>query len=95
MKNSIIILLIGCLLMSCADKKEFKITEKEYLIAKPYGWANYESKKDPNVIYEVCIGNVVWSVIGIETIIIPVWLSGWELYEPVKLKKCAPNCEDK
>lgn len=93
-KQIIIFLFIGCLLLSCADSKEFKISEKEYIYAEPYGFANKDARKDENVIYEICFGNVVWSIIGIETIIIPVWLIGWEIYEPVKLKKCAPDCED-
>lgn len=94
MKKAIIILFIGCLLMSCADSKEFKISKEKTIIAEPYGWANYEARKDPNVIYEVCIGNVIWSIIGFETVIIPVWLSGWQIYEPVKLKDCAPDCKN-
>jgi len=36
-----------------------------------------------NIEYELVIGNVVWSVIFIETIIVPVILIGWYLYEPV------------
>lgn len=24
-----------------------------------------------------------WDIVAIETVIVPVWLTGWELYEPV------------
>lgn len=99
----LISILVLITLIGCADEKTFYLNDPiiaatngdtiRAIHAEPYGWANYEARKDKNVIYEVCIGNVIWSVVGIETIFIPVWLSGWELYEPVKLKDCAPKCE--
>lgn len=42
-----------------------------------------QTRKVDGVKYEVCFGNVAWSVVGLETIIVPLWLTGWELYEPV------------
>jgi hypothetical protein len=39
----------------------------------------------PGVRYEVCWGNVFWSVILCETIVVPVILVGWYLWEPVGL----------
>lgn len=42
-----------------------------------------QSNKIEGVTYEACIGNIVWDVIAVETIVIPIWLTGWELYEPV------------
>ena len=54
---------------------------------EPYGWADSDELKDKNVVYKVCVGNIVWDVIGFESVIIPVWLTGWQLYEPIKLKK--------
>lgn len=40
-----------------------------------------QTKKIEGVTYEA--GNIVWDVIAVETIVIPIWLTGWELYEPV------------
>jgi len=103
MSKILIFILLASVLISCADEKTFYLNgTREALIkgepieaihAETYGWANYEARKDPNVIYEPCIGNVIWSVIGFETIVVPIWLTGWELYEPVRLKDCAPNCD--
>lgn len=100
--KTIKLLLISMIFIGCADEKTFYLNDPiktamsgdtiRAIHAEPYGWANYEARKDKNVVYEVCLGNVIWSVIGIETIFIPVWLSGWQLYEPVELKDCAPNC---
>jgi hypothetical protein len=60
--------------------------EGEAKVVRPYGWANAKARKNENVIYEVNAGNVVWSILGIQTIILPVWLTGWQLYEPVDVK---------
>lgn len=84
MKKFILLLLAIIMLTACAESKTFQKADGTTFVAEPYGWANYQSKKIDGVIYECNIENVVLSVLGLETIIIPVWLSGWELYEPVK-----------
>lgn len=84
MKKLFGLLLIAIIaLSSCADSKTFERADGTKFVAEPYGWANYQTKKIEGVTYEVCIGNIVWDVIAVETIIIPVLLTGWELYEPV------------
>ena len=45
-----------------------------------------EWQDDKNIRYEVVWGNVVWSVILIETIFVPLILLGWYLYEPVPVE---------
>lgn len=84
MKKLFGLLLIAIIaLSSCADSKTFERADGTKFVAEPYGWANYQTKKIEGVTYEACIGNIVWDVIAAETIIIPVLLTGWELYEPV------------
>ena len=84
MKKLFGLLLIAIIaLSSCADSKTFERADGTKFVAEPYGWANYQTKKIEGVIYEACIGNIVWDVIAAETIVIPIWLTGWELYEPV------------
>jgi len=39
----------------------------------------------PNVRYDVVWGNVIWSIILCETLVAPVVLVGWYLWEPVGL----------
>jgi len=49
---------------------------------KPYGLFD-QDKRDGRVRYEVSTGNVVWSILGCESFVIPFFLVGWYLYEPV------------
>ena len=84
MKKLFGLLLIAIIaLSSCADSKTFERADGTKFVAEPYGWANYQTKKIEGVTYEACIGNIVLDVIAVETIFIPIWLTGWELYEPV------------
>lgn len=83
--KKLLVLLVMALAMftSCADSKTFKKADGTSFVAEPYGWGNYQAKRIEGVIYEVNVGNIVWDVVLFETIIVPVWLTGWELYEPV------------
>jgi hypothetical protein len=86
MKKILSILFVVLILVSsCASPKTFVIDGQRTEV-KPYGWANKESRYNEQVVYEVNLGNVIWSAIGIETIVLPVWLTGWQLFEPVRLK---------
>lgn len=83
----IAILVIGMFTMvSCADSKTFKDKAGKEFVAEPYGWANADARKIDTVVYEANIGNVIWSVILVETVAVPVWLTGWQIMEPVRLK---------
>lgn len=66
----------------CADSKTFKKKDGTEFVAEPYGWAN-SYKKIEGVIYEPVLGDIVWSVVAIQTVIVPVWLTGWEIVQPV------------
>lgn len=48
-----------------------------------YGLFNEDTGRNPNVEYRLIVGNVVWSVILVRTIIAPVYFIGFSLYEPV------------
>jgi hypothetical protein len=49
---------------------------------RPYGIFDTD-KRDGRVHYEVVTGNVVWSLLGIESLVLPFFLVGWYLYEPI------------
>jgi hypothetical protein len=74
-------LVASCLLLmslvSCADNAVV-CGEK----AQPYGIFNDEEKL-PNVKYRVVFGNVVWSILLIETLFAPLYFVGYALYEPI------------
>lgn len=81
----VLFLFISISLFSCADSKDIMIDNKPVYV-EPYGWADYETVKNDSVQYRVSVGNVVWSVLLSETIVAPIILTGWYLYEPVKKK---------
>lgn len=55
----------------------------------PYGWAN-KSEKVEGIEYKVSVGNIIWSVILSETIAVPIYFTGWKLWEPVGLEATKP-----
>ena len=89
MKKLLSVLFISLILFaSCADSKTFTLPndegKQESIKVEPYGLFN-TNKKVNGIEYKVCVGNIVWDVILVETIIVPVWLIGWQFYEPVGL----------
>ena len=84
MKKIVLFLMaITLLITSCADSKRFKKADGTEFVAHPYGWIDRDSEKIPGVEYEICAGNIVWSVLTAETVVGPVLLTGLGLYEPV------------
>ena len=53
---------------------------------RPYGLLNRDELRSDKVCYRLSVGNVVWSVLLIETIIAPVYFVGFDLFEPVSVK---------
>lgn len=97
-KTYAILLLVTSIAMfsmsSCADAKKFEIINKDesgkqsitVINAEPYGLFDKDEYQMDTVYYRVSKGNVVLSIIFSETIIVPVWLIGFDLYYPDRLK---------
>lgn len=89
MKKLIVLLgLVMVLFASCAESKVLTVNVKDIptqATFEPIGWANLD-EKNPDITYKVSVGNVVWSVLFCETIIVPVILTGWYLFEPDYVK---------
>jgi len=88
MKNILRVLLvfmISLIIFSCADSKEFYIDGKKTIV-EPYGWFDLNAKND-SIEYKINTGNIIISVIGFETVILPIYLTGDQLYEPIRKKK--------
>lgn len=83
----IIVAALITVMTSCADSKTFKDKNGKEFTAQPYGWANADARKIDTVVYEASVGNVVCSVIFAESIVVPIWLTGWQIMEPVRLKQ--------
>jgi hypothetical protein len=60
---------------------------KEY---KPYGLANADAVKDPAVKYQLSFGSIVVAILFSETFFVPVYVVGWDLYQPVANKYLIP-----
>lgn len=76
------IIILFLFLSSCADDK---MIEGKKVTA--YGLFNEQTKHDTGYLYEVSAGSVITGVILCETIVFPVYIVGWDLYEPVKKKE--------
>jgi hypothetical protein len=69
------------LLMSCGNHP----TEKDGIVYNCYGGFDHDEEKKPNVIYEVSVGNMIGTVLFSETIFVPIWNLGWNVYCPTKI----------
>jgi hypothetical protein len=48
-----------------------------------YGIANQSDKKNPNIEYEVSAGSIFVAMLFVETIVIPVYILLFDLWQPV------------
>ena len=87
MKKIIASILIATTLVGCGVPMDY--AGKTY---PTYGIVNEDENKSNKMCYKVSIGNVVWSIILIETIIAPVYFIGWSLWEPVRVKPESGKC---
>lgn len=86
MKKLFLLFMCVLFLTSCADDKYICLKEnnQECYTFKTYGVLNINDKNDL-INYNISWGNVFWGVVLIETIVVPIILFGWYLYEPVGL----------
>lgn len=70
----------------CADRKII-----DGVTYETYGLFDSNSKENPNIYYELSIGNIIWGIILAETIIMPIYFFGFALWEPVSSKVTNPN----
>ncbi len=83
----LILSFMSIFLSACGDDKNIAIKVKDeckVLKFQQFGIFNME-KKNPNIEYKVIWGNVFWGIVFFETIVVPVIIFGWYLYEPVGL----------
>jgi len=79
------VLMAAALVTGCADNKVIPGHGE----VKTYGVIDEGSIKNPCIDYELSVGNVIWSVILIETVAMPIYFIGFSMYEPVDAK---PEC---
>ena len=81
----------------CANEREMMLPVREKIngeeqtvmkevLVEPFGFFD-QNKKIDGIEYEVSTGNIVWSIIFSETVVVPVVLLGWYLWEPVDIER--------
>lgn len=73
--------LLSLLLAGCDEHKT--INGK---VVPVYGFFNEAVSKDPNVVYQVSPWSVICAIVFCETLVVPIYVVGWDLFEPVKAK---------
>lgn len=85
MRNFLLLICFTFLFVGCAEDKALSMNGKT-VYAEAYGVFNEQAKKREDVVYQISPGSVLLSIVGFETIIIPFYIVGYDLYEPVRLK---------
>ena len=75
-------LVVASLFASCSSEKTFRKKDGSTITAKPYGWASKENKVE-GVNYELNAPDVVASIIFAQSVIAPVLLTAYDVWEPV------------
>ena len=76
-------LVVASLFASRSSEKTFKKKDGSTITAKPYGWASSKENKVEGVNYELNAPDVVASIIFAPSVIAPVLLTAYDVWEPV------------
>lgn len=87
MKKAIVATIVAAAVALSACGRELHTEKKTY---PTYGILNEGSLRSQHVCYSVSVGNVIWSIILIETVIAPIYFVGFSLFNPTRLKT-GPN----
>lgn len=80
------LLAITILFSSCADNKEIN-----GITYRPYGLLNESTCKNDSIQYEIDGWAVVSGLVFFELIVPPIYVFGYNVYEPVGLKSAYKN----
>ena len=100
--RSIVLLLLLVFLTSCSQPRYFcwdetvvtypskctacAETKTKCKTVETYGWLDWDTK-EPCVKYDVNVPNAIWSVLLVETIVAPLFITGYDIMEPVGVKQ--------
>jgi hypothetical protein len=85
MKKLLFAAILASLLAGCGNDKVI-----EGVHYPTFGVANDDAQRNPKIQYEISAGSVIWAVLLCETIVFPIYIIGWDLYQPVKVKVFSP-----
>ena len=93
--TSIFLIIALCLMMfsGCANSRYIDVPEindgeetSQRVYVRPYGIFESDETVD-GVEYSLSVGNVILAVLLVETIVVPIVIIGWYLFEPNGLKE--------
>lgn len=83
MKKTITALLLACLsLAACSNPRV--LDGKVY---DSYGFLNEQSLRSRNVCYSISPAAIILTIVFAETILVPIYFVGFDLFDPIRLKK--------
>lgn len=88
MKKLIALTLAASIVLAgCGNPRDLPTGPKNEMNHYPtYGLFNAHTEKSDKVCYELSVGNVVWSILLLYTVVAPVYFVGWSLFNPVAAK---------
>lgn len=89
MKKLVVSVLIAASLLLSACGRPAMIDGKNY---PTYGLVNADTQKSADVCYELSVGNVVWSLLLVETVVMPIYFIGFDIYNPIGKKGVTGKC---
>jgi major membrane immunogen (membrane-anchored lipoprotein) len=84
MKRSLMALALASTMLLTACGAENKTIEG--ITYATYGLINEKDNRNPNIAYELSGWSIFWSVVFCETVVVPIYFFGWDLYQPVGKK---------
>jgi hypothetical protein len=85
-------MILALLTMGCADSLTVAAEGEKARTLESVGLFNTRNKAS-DVCYDIVVGNVVWSILLIETLVAPIYFVGFSIMEPVGLKVNEVNPE--
>ena len=82
MKLVVVSLMLAVMLAGCGNS----LKGQDGKIYECYGIIDKDDVKDPNIRYKLVTDNIIWDVILVETVVVPIWLLGFQTHCPVEAK---------
>jgi len=74
-----LIIAMASISTGCGDTKKI-----DGITYDTYGILNKGENRNTEIKYRIVIGNIVWSVILVSTIVAPIYFLGFSMYEPTR-----------
>jgi len=79
---STVIIFSGCGVPKTIDGVEYKPVGIFSKII-PENFSKNLSNYSESIQYEICVGNLIWGIILVETIIAPIYFFGFSIFNPI------------